>query len=480
MKSGNAGEKPKNSHKNLDRLLIYLIKSKIVTKRLIDAIRKRNYSLIIEIFEKKANYINRYYRDDNKDTLLHIALKVEDQAQSVVERLYDFGCPYDWTNKQGLTPYVCAKSKSPAWKLDNLMQNRKPYRKNSILNKISERSYFYRTKNRIHPGIWFVNNLDLMYGSKKLSKICYIPNSWILMDNVDKLKLTLHDRLKIAEAFALNNASSLDELKEDVSSNNYVTANIGFVVSDKLHEKNGVHKRIFVTIPIIDISHLLRVWPISTDEAKHSEDLLYEYLSKQENLMLILFFLNGIKIVPGHKIYAVILDIYSTRNMCLECESKTFILQSDRLHGRFLVALEKILNQYGYKTPKVFDCTPDVLTPISRKLHMVTRVSSTDNFPRRGNSFDQQQYPYPAFAVEYFDRDIKKFYNSVILHKNNDVDRSDLRNKVEYSGFIKYNQGFFAMYKQTAFVNHNPNRNVNKIERNDTNYWEIKKVTLNL
>jgi hypothetical protein len=458
------------------RNLLKRKKRGIVTRRLVNLLRSDNFSdhhlkmrEISNILNKEINYVRKFYRMENKDTLMHLALKKMVRT-SILENFCKAGFPLFVPNAAGERPDACSND----WQTRVIEQAIKDKRQQK-LEEISKLKYLCGDNSKIHPGRYTVSDLRLAFGSKNPSKTCEIPDRWEKLDKEDGLDLTLHQRLAIAEAMASSNTQKVEEVKGDATANNFVTANVGFVVSTKAHKQGGDHGRRFVTVPIADAKYLT-FRPLSStkeDVAPHSERVLYKYLSNADNLAAILNYLKvEYGVDGGYKIYAVVLDIHSSRIMCEECESVTY-QQGDRTERKkFISVLEKELEKQGYVLPKEKRTTPDILTPPSRRLHFVTRVSADYKFDfKYDRSQDAAGYEYPKHEdVEHFDRDVKKFHNSVILHRRVSDKKGEIgapfRKSATYSA-LETKHGFLAMYRQTAFVNYNKDRAFECTERDE-------------
>jgi hypothetical protein len=453
-----------------------LLRRKEVTRRLVKILRSDDRSRydqdmkeISGILNREIKYINKFYQTKNKDTLMHLAVKRR-VRKVTLQAFCDAGFPLLVPNSKMKLPTDYTMGIGHGNWQAPLLERAIRDRRDQKLKDISELSYLFGDRSRIHPGRYVTPDLSLIFGSKKRRKICIIPDRWEKLDKEDELDLTLHQRLAIAEAMVSSNAQKVEGVKENNSSNNFVTANIGFVVSTKVHKQGGDHGRRFVTIPIVDAKHLT-FRPSSSETTSHkihSERVLYKYLSNTENLAPIL---NYLRITHGidarYKIYAVVLDIHSGLTMCEKCESHAY-RQGDRTEAeKFIRILEKELKKQGYILPKPKRTTPDILTPSSRRLHLVTRVSATEEFNFNDDRpQDELGYEYPHHEdVEYFDRDVKKFNNSVVLHRSlHDDKESRFRKKESYSA-LETKHGFLAMYRQTAFVNYNKDRAFNCTRR---------------
>lgn len=84
----------------------------------------------------------------------------------------------------------------------------------------------------------------------------------------------------------------------------------------------------------------------------HSEQTIFEMLQKADVInYYINHFLTAYNVLPGDKIYAVILDLYTTRYMCQGCYGRAY--STAHYPGRALLARwDYILRKRGYYVPK--------------------------------------------------------------------------------------------------------------------------------
>lgn len=99
--------------------------------------------------------------------------------------------------------------------------------------------------------------------------------------------------------------------------------------------------------------HYASAGPSLEQDFHHSEQTIYEMLEKPEVIhYYINNFLQAYNVQPGDKIYAIILDIYTTRYMCQGCAARSY--STAHYPGRSLLAKwEWKLKKMGYHIPKV-------------------------------------------------------------------------------------------------------------------------------
>lgn len=88
-------------------------------------------------------------------------------------------------------------------------------------------------------------------------------------------------------------------------------------------------------------------------EFHHSEQAIYEMLQKEDVICYyITQFLQAYNVQPGDKIYAIVLDIYTTRYMCQGCAARSH--STAHYPGRAMLARWSWeLKKMGYRVPKV-------------------------------------------------------------------------------------------------------------------------------
>jgi len=220
------------------------------------------------------------------------------------------------------------------------------------------------------PEQW-VKSFNITYGSK-------IPYKVVNVEGND-----LHFKLRCLE----NHERESRDFSGKIP--NYVVANIGFVISDRVHEKGGHHGRRFVSFPIKfgdqsftqvnDTYHFdekaddgetprssefkeeliaessadkksaierdyTSSGPNFVQSYHHSERALWKSLKKSETVDPIFQELG--KVLPtGGKVYCMVFDLHSTRYMCSYCEPSSFIVQQklkakfeDRFAGKYKIS----------------------------------------------------------------------------------------------------------------------------------------------
>ncbi|MFN7096173.1 MAG: hypothetical protein ACK4PR_01230 [Gammaproteobacteria bacterium] len=251
-------------------------------------------------------------------------------------------------------------------------------------------------------GIIFTSNFLLECTSKNNKKNCLISDK-----NKDD-EYSIHDRQAIDEAVLTNQRPIKEKGKwlkspRPLASQNFLLANIGFVIGEEWYTKTKLIERKFHSIPIIfplelyspenknknELDELFILQNART--SSHSESNLY-------GLLLTPFFLKAILdqfresygLLDGEqrKIYACIIDTHSSQDMCDECELETYSFQEK------LVTLINILAK-------------DNCFLVSKSCRTVVRASSS-----RASSHSDYRIPFHKREIEpekykdFFARDI--------------------------------------------------------------------------
>jgi hypothetical protein len=204
-------------------------------------------------------------------------------------------------------------------------------------------------------GIVFTHNLSLVYGAKshKPHKRCEIPDA---MDECSGL--STHNLQAITETFPVHqwlNQGTAIKTTYDLAgfpfqprNTNFLLVNIGCVITDIGHVKNGSHRRIFITTPI-------RIYysPCSPTDSPHSEAFLVEDFLRRKDVVkgIINQLLEDCRIkqdahLSQRKIYTLVFDLHSTQDICDECEQKIFNFQIREVGN-----IKDILQEMGFKVP---------------------------------------------------------------------------------------------------------------------------------
>jgi len=461
----------------------------IETKDLIVLIDDNNFIGAALKFEEHHTAIELGYVDDDGNTLIHMAVI------ALINFLRNTWLPYAERRSMDGNLNVRLQQKSENLALECCKFIKIMTKQNislSTRNKNGQRAFdlfrgisfnlcnigriekifirFYETEEKLlYTGRKYVGNMNLLWSSKTPHKQSEIPDDWIELRKLDHLKLTLHQRLYLYENYLSHELIT-------IGASNVVIANIGFLVSSKPWKKNGNHTRRFITLPISDPDYI-----VFTEETVgcgvHSEYVLCQYLKRIDILKLISSQLKSLLIEPGYKIYAIILDIHSTREVCDGCESHIHALQTKYSKNGFLREIEAVLCENNYfvlPQKSAIRESRDLLSEHSPRLPLLVRLSGKDDASAYGNR--DNSYP-PAGIYRQYNLDAKSYYQGVRLHlspKNNDYMHSFLFSSIqldeEIGGLeelydlrahtldmdvlenLKAENGFL-IYNQTAFVN---------------------------
>lgn len=378
--------------------------------------QKTNFEAINSFIDDKNVKINYLYvNKDSDDTFMHYAARLPKPLR-IFKILYERGARVNVKNKKQETPLdLLDEKKFP--KAGSYLKTKIEEEKRIVkleVEEVLQKKILDEIKNqgKVHPGIYFISNLELSYRGKYPNRICEIPDQWFELDHQDYIEnLTLHQRLAITEAFVTSSAHDINLLSEDslpsTKSANFVTANIGFIVSNKAWKfrKEDDYRLEFITIPIDDAAHdIFR--PEDNEPGTHAESIFYEYIKKintQRKIACILTenLLKRFRSADRHKIYATILDMHTSLDMCTTCEEKTYKIQQDRSAGSFLKNLEDVLeSEFNFILPKEKNDPNKLLLPKSKRMQCVTRVSSYLKY-RRGVQPSQMVKNYPYFYKNF-------------------------------------------------------------------------------
>ncbi len=303
----------------------------------------------------------------------------------------------------------------------------------------------------------YVPNLFLKMGSKTPKKECDIDDVWNGSMFQDDLNLDLHERLNLARTYLTK--------KAERSVINLVVANIGFVVSDGDWEK-GIHARKFITFPLTD-DKMIILGDSGQAVGTHSEDELIRFLNANvKNIPTLLEKYIDKKFQT--KIYAVILDIDSTIEVCEYCTISVRNLQKNYDENSFMHKLQDELIKKGFVLPNRDLLTlekPDSTrgqkqSPNIPVLRLVVRASGFGSFSdTQYLSSEKAEYVPTSDLPEKYERNIKKHSLGILFHlfpkQHPNSERLEKYKeetyKITLDAVVK--RGFFSLYLQTGFAN---------------------------
>jgi hypothetical protein len=139
----------------------------------------------------------------------------------------------------------------------------------------------------------------------------------------------------------------------------------------------------------------------------HSEQALFEHLKKPSTIKSFVQSLREKNILPHHKVYAVILDMFSTRELCSPCTVATKGVMNKQ-SDEFIGALQKELGNQSYKTPK-------------NGIRMVTRVVVEEKYQDYSKQItgDEERY------IKLDTQNIKDLDGQILLAKRNMLEHSE-------------------------------------------------------
>lgn len=239
----------------------------------------------------------------------------------------------------------------------------------------------------------YVSDLTLFRGSKTLSKQVEIPDKFPTIETA----FSLHQWMASYE-------SHLVRFKFGSGAKNFAVATLGFVVSSTSHIKKGSHGRRLVTIPFY-----LKNLAIKVKANRHSEVALLDNLKRDMDMhsqsALVAQLFEQCNRQQGVKVYDVILDIHSTREVCRDCDTHLREFQTDNSEGSFTQQCVEQLKRKG------FTVSEKRQPPIS----LVVRASGLDDPSWLGNPDPLVVMPMFYAALE-LDRDIRHHHPGVLFH----------------------------------------------------------------
>jgi hypothetical protein len=159
----------------------------------------------------------------------------------------------------------------------------------------------------------------------------------------------------------------------------------------------------------------------------HGEQALYEHLEQVivtiiKDRLFNLKLKSGGFIHPKHKVYAIIIDMYSTREMCGNCVDRTIGMQNLQESGTFKWKIAKALQELQLSFPKggiriITRLSSDPSTPLDSDWH----VPSPDDVNSQVGVFISEkksaEAKYPAGQCRLFRRpiDLKQTRNCFML-----------------------------------------------------------------
>ncbi len=256
---------------------------------------------------------------------------------------------------------------------------------------------------------FLAEDFRLFLSSKSPRKMCQIGNEVDAMSNLD-----LHSRQSLAERLIFSGKTNIHDIARGWPKCTYVVANFGLVVSDRPHESDGKHRRLFKSIPIKVPS--ASVTGRERHYGGHAEEALYDYLLQDENVAYYVaefkkqFAINS----RDHKVYAVVFDLHGTYDMCLSCSEKGEAFQN-AFRAKFLAQLP----QQDLKT----------LRKCPSQLPIIIRYSSDLKYDYPASDDNKKKGVLSVVAKEgakrvlpntsegySFHRDIKQFGANLLLH----------------------------------------------------------------
>lgn len=256
---------------------------------------------------------------------------------------------------------------------------------------------------------FLVEDFRLFLSSKSERKMCQIGNEVDAMSNLD-----LHSRQSLAERLIFTGKTNIHDIARGWPKCTYVVANFGLVVSDRPHESDGKHRRLFKSIPIKVPS--ASVAGRERHYGGHAEEALYDYLLQDDNVA---YYVAEFKKQFGinsrdHKVYAVVFDLHGTYDMCMSCSEKGEAFQN-AFRAKFLAQLP----QQALKTLR--KCPGQLPIIIRYSSDLKYDYPASDDTKKKGVlsvvAKEGAKRVLPSTSEGYnFHRDIKQFGANLLLH----------------------------------------------------------------
>ncbi len=285
----------------------------------------------------------------------------------------------------------------------------------------ADQSYIHQLEYRLQQLISLVGEREFLsedfilhLSSKYPQKICEIG---IEPEPISKLEL--HARQSLAERLICVGKSNIHDIQRGWPKTTYVIANFGMVVSNVPVTQGIESKRIFKTIPIKVINYTIT--GRKEHYNGHAEEALYDHLLEDENILTCLNnFKNQFGInAPNHKVYAIVLDLHGTYDMCLSCSEKGLAFQ-DKFREKLLNAFQAgeliTLKKYPHQLPIVIRYSSDLHYHYSnstdnQKRGVLTLVASKGTKRDLGYSPPENQE-----SPHMLKRDIKHYGANLLIH----------------------------------------------------------------
>lgn len=287
---------------------------------------------------------------------------------------------------------------------------------------------------------FIAHDFKLFLGAKEQRKDCEIGE----MED-PQTDLDLHERLSLTERLIYSETTRIVDIERGWPKCTYVVGSFGIVVSTIQHEPRGQHLRVFYSIPLKVPDYVIA--GRKAHQGGHAEEALYQYLLQDENIHGLINELriqNGI-IGPGYKVYAVILDLHGTYDMCLSCS-----VHGLKFQDTFREKLRNILKIDGLKT----------LRKCPSQLPMVIRYSSDFRYHYRNTDQDTKKGVLSLVEQEgekrdlgssshdnHYRRDLNQFGANLLIHG-----KSNWHALWSYTKVRQFKNRKLPLEDRTAFV----------------------------
>lgn len=376
--------------KKFEEILVFLQDEKNrIDPLYVDPLGNNLIHLILMAMHEK---IKEFYRPFQfRKTMLCDDLKPSNQkSETLIEQILSI---FLLLKKMGCS--FCHKNSENKTTLDLLRSIEVAYFDKNLLKKMTIFlvKAFELDANSLLPGRKYVTDLGLFRGAKNPKKRVEIPDAL----SAAKTSLSLHQVLASYEYH-------LDRFGLGSAAKNFAVATMSFVVSSKPHAKNGSHERRLVTLPVY-----LENLATKVDPGKHSEKALIDNLKRdlglQSESRLVTQLFQICDRQPGIKVYNVVLDFHSTREVCQDCGTHLREFQTDLSPTGFTHLLAAQLKRSGFV----------VSEKKQTALALVLRASGLDD-PSWSGTPDPLVVPPMFYSEAELSRDIRHCSPGVLFH----------------------------------------------------------------
>ncbi|MDF1758482.1 MAG: hypothetical protein P1U74_09335 [Legionellaceae bacterium] len=259
---------------------------------------------------------------------------------------------------------------------------------------------------------FFAEDFTLYFGAKKTEKRCIVNVS-----KEDEEGLSLHERQSLAERLIYSQTTNIHKIDRSWPKTTYIIANFGIVISDRPQIKGGEQKRVFISVPI-SIDYLTITGRDSFEDG-HAEEALYSFLLNFSNVTMLLEQIRLKLMLPTlaeHKVYAFILDLHGTYDMCQSCSVKGLEFQNafrTQISNQFPSMNIKLPLKFKSQLPVVIRYSSDIKyhynnSTVLKKIGLRTLLQDKSSKEIETTEVDED--------IERSARDIRHFSKNMLVH----------------------------------------------------------------